>query len=66
MLKAYQLANSLKARGKAAAEEVLVEPEAKKRRQSIEPIDRPPSVAALPELPEDLKQKQVIYIFITA
>ena len=35
------------------------EPPAKKRAGSVEPLERPASSSPLPELPDDLKHKQV-------
>ncbi len=36
----------------------------KKRVGSVEPLDRPATVSPLPDLPEDLRQKQVRYLLI--
>jgi len=49
------------ARRKLESEGVVVEPELKRRRsQDVIPLEKPPSgMGRLPELPEDLKRKQV-------
>ena len=38
------------------------EPPAKKRAGSVEPLERPLSSSPLPELPDDLKHKQVYFL----
>ena len=48
------------ARQQLESDGIMIEPDLKRRRSTgVVPLDKPDSVAKLPELPDDLKHKQV-------